>query len=141
MVAEHAHIPLAAGDDDGINSGPAQLLVQVGPGPRRVNMLVKNSGWWNELREFWDKPDHFRPELVDGHRSPALVIMPPHPDAVARFCGRDEARKNGSLRMSGRDGNDIWQHARQPRHFPFGASANILCMSTQMWTAFSPGAP
>jgi hypothetical protein len=41
---EHADVCLAAGDDDGIDPGASQLLVQITPGPRGIDMLVDEAG-------------------------------------------------------------------------------------------------
>ena len=84
---QHADIGFAAGDDDGVDPGAAQLLVEVAPGPGRVDVFVEGAGRGNELREVRDQPDHFRAELVDGHGAPSLVIMPPHADALAGPSG------------------------------------------------------
>jgi hypothetical protein len=92
-------------------------------------MLVKSPGRWNELREISDKADHFRPQLVDGHRSPALVIVPPHTDALARLAGENEAGEDRPFGMSGCDGRDIRHAMASSNSVP---SANIFCMSTQI---------
>src|SRR5687768_12767219 len=47
--------------------------------------------------------------------------MPPHPNAVSGLLGRNKAGENGSLRMSGRDRDDVRQHPLKPGHLPFGA--------------------
>ena len=46
---EHADVGFAAGDDDGVDTGAAQLLVQVAAGPGGIDMLVEGAGRGNEL--------------------------------------------------------------------------------------------
>ena len=84
-------------------------------------MLVEDAGRGNERREIWDQADHLRAQLVDGHRSPTLIIVPPHPDALTRLLGRDEAGEDRLFRMGGGDRQDVRQDALKPRHLPFGA--------------------
>ena len=46
---EHADIGFAACDDDGVDPGAAQLLVEIASGPGRINMLVVCAGRGNKL--------------------------------------------------------------------------------------------
>ena len=62
-------------------------------------MFVERPGRGHKLSEVRDETDHFGAKFVDGHRTPALVVMPPHAGAQARFPGGDESREDRSLRM------------------------------------------
>jgi hypothetical protein len=64
---KHADIGFAAGNNDRIDAGAAQLPVKIAPCPRRVDMLVKSPRGRNELRKIWHKPHHFGAELLDRH--------------------------------------------------------------------------
>ena len=46
-------------------------------------MFVKHLRGRNEFQKVGNKLDHVRPDPVDGHRRPSLVIMPPHAGALA----------------------------------------------------------
>jgi hypothetical protein len=59
--------------------------VQVAADPRRVDVLVEGAGRRNEAGEVRYEVDYIQTEPVDGHRSPALIVAPPHPDAFARL--------------------------------------------------------
>ena len=61
-----------------VESCATQPPVQVAPGPRRINKLVEGARRRDELCEVGPNFTHLNPELVNSHRSPALVIVPPH---------------------------------------------------------------
>ena len=119
---EHADIGFAAGDDDRIDAGFAQLRVKIASRPGRVDVLVEDARGRDELREIRTRSIMSGAEPVDGHRTPALVIAPPHAGALAGLLRRNEAREDGPLGMGGRDRDDVRQDARQPRHRPIRAS-------------------
>src|SRR5689334_13823085 len=80
--AQNADVSLAAGYDDRIYVGAAQLLVQVAAGPWRIDMLIEDFGGRNKRRKVWDEANHVGADLIDGHRRPALIVLPPHADAM-----------------------------------------------------------
>ena len=82
-------------------------MVQVAAGPRGIDVLLENAGGRDIARQFRDKADHFRAQLIDGHRSPTRIVMPPHAHTLTGLLSRDEAGEDRFFGIGGRDRHGI----------------------------------